>query len=156
MTATIEEMKKEEAEVMAERDELQKLIKSKKKAKAKIVKSKKEEVTKVEDDKDMVDWVEGVFIFRDQPGNVISFIYDGTRVAMKDGEIAEMPLEIAEHLNSLKMTEKEWVHEGKDTGVGEQGQKRTKRVVPRTEFRITRHFKQHKSVKMKKPERHKI
>lgn len=108
------------------------------------------------EDADMVDWVEGVFIFRDQPGMVLSFIYNNQRVAIKDGEIAEMPLEISDHLNSLKAIEHEWIHHGKDSAVGEQGVKRVKNVLPRAEFRVTRTFKKHKSVKMAKPERHKM
>ncbi|MDB4726205.1 hypothetical protein OAF54_02120 [bacterium] len=154
MTATMKDIEKEKAEVLAEREELQKLIKKKKKVKAKV---EKEEVkADVYPPEDMVDWVEGVFIFRDQPGQILSFIYLGTRVAMKDGEIATMPLEIADHINSLNKEELEWVREGRDQDVGEQGQKKVKSVTPRTEFRVTRSFKQHKSVKMKKPERHKI
>lgn len=155
MTATIQEMKKEEKEIMAERDELEKLIKSKKKTKAKIVKEKKAKVKK-EDDADMVDWVEGVFIFRDQPGAILPFTYKGQRVAIRDGEIAQITREISDHLNGLIAEENEWVHREKDSSIGEQGTKRLKQLHPRTEFRVTRSFKQHKSIKMKKPERHKM
>ena len=114
MTATIKDIEKEKAEVLAEREELQKLIKSKKKKKAKVEKEVEEVKEVVHPPEDMIDWVEGVFIYRDQPGQILSFIYLGTRVAVKDGEIAEMTLEIAEHINSLKSEEPEWVRDGKD------------------------------------------
>lgn len=157
MTATLEEIKKETNEINAEREELQKLINDKKKkikTEKKKSSAKKQANKEEEENKDMIDWVEGVFIFRDQPGQILPFNYKGQPIAIKDGEICQMPLEIADHLNSLKLQEHEWVRDGKDENIGQQGTKKKKNVIPRTEFRITRHFKQHKSIKMKKPERH--
>jgi hypothetical protein len=98
--------------------------------------------------KEMVPWVRGIFNFTDQPGEVLSFIYNGKRLALKDKEKAEIPLEIANHLNSLKYDIVAWVREHKDEHEGQQGVKKVVGTKERCSFTIFDHFQMPKGTRI--------
>lgn len=81
-------------------------------------------------------WAKGIFNYHDQPGEVLSFIYNGQRLALKDQEKAEIPMEIADHLNSLKYDVLEWARVGKDDSLHKQGVKQVKETRKRTSFTV--------------------
>ncbi len=96
----------------------------------------------------MVPWVRGIFTFTEQSGEVFSFIYNGNRLALKDQESAEIPLEIANHLNSLKYDIMEWTRPNKDTHEGQQGVKTIRTTRKRCTFTIFDHFEMPKGTRV--------
>ena len=121
----------------AEQFELDSLRKEVEATKQKITEEAEKPTVKA---KKMVQWVRGIFNFVDQPGEVLSFIYNENRLALKDKEKAEIPLEIANHLNSLKYDVVAWVREEKDTQEGQQGTKKVVGTRERCTFTIFDHF----------------
>ena len=162
MSATMEELELEKEAAEKEREELQQLIlKEKKKkeeleAKPSVKRRQKKEPVEEKKGENMVPWVEGVFINRENEGGILAFSYQGDRFAIKDGEMCDVPEYIADHLNNLTYKEFEWVRDGKDTYEGQQGTKQVKAVKKRCEFRITRRFERPKNYKIPRPERHRL
>lgn len=147
---TMREIEEETQAALREKQELENLLSKAKKEKKKMAKEKEEPKGK------MSDWARGVFIHREDAGQILSFSFQGHRFAIKDGEEAEMPLEIAEHLNTKFLSELEWVREGKDDHEGKRGEKKIKNMRPRFEFRILETFKRPASYKIPKPPRHRL
>ena len=136
-----------------ERKVLEKQIAKEKKA---LSKQEAKEPVKPRKNEKMVPWVAGVFINREHEGGILAFSYDKDRFAIKDGEHCEIPEYIADHLNTLKYTEFEWVRDGAEDRVGKKGIKRIKEVKTRCEFRVTRSFERPVGYKIPRPERHRL
>lgn len=122
------------------------------KAEAKVKRKRKTE-SKAALQGEMEPWVEGIFIYRDQEGGILAFSYGKDRYAIKDGEMAEVPEYIANHINSLTSEEPEWVRDGRDDFEGKQGTMQVK-TRKRCEFKVTRRFERPKGYKIKQPARH--